>query len=335
MTDTAHQVELLDQFLDTIVREPGTVAPQELDEEEARFIRAVALVERGVAPSPTVRERVWHRVLVAACDEATSAPSKARRVRHFAGLHPAQVTGVAAALLLVLAIGLWNSPGVRAQMDRLLCFVPGLGIRACEPTALAATGPVSASRDGATLTVKSLLSTGGEATVQMEITGLPSTPSVPPQQVRLALRDDRGKTYPPASRVWSMSAGGAVAAGGSQTFRAEAIFVGLDADARTAEVVVDGPAPVGAWQVRVPLTLAQQAGLLAAREAQGAVSLHGITVRVASVLADRERTVVQLVATTEPPFRFVRGVGGFRGDRQLVLRDGQGREYAELRSPGR
>src|SRR5258708_31739002 len=110
--------------------------------------------------------------------------------------------------------------------------------------------------------------------------------------------------------VWSMGGGSRAPAAGSQMFRAEAVFVRLDDDVRMAEVEVDGPAPVGTWHVRVPLTPVQQAGLPTAREAQGGVRLHGIAVRVASVVADRERTVVQLVATVEPPFRFVRGLGG-------------------------
>jgi hypothetical protein len=129
--------------------------------------------------------------------------------------------------------------------------------------------------------------------------------------------------------------GSRAAAAGSQRFRAEAVFVGLDGDVRTAEVLVDGPAPVGTWQIRVPLTPVAQAGLPTPREAQSSVSLHGITVRVASVLANPERTVVQLVTTAEPPFRFVRGLGGLFFDRQLKLRDDQGREYAELPGPGR
>lgn len=131
-------------------------------------------------------------------------------------------------------------------MERLLCFVPGRGIRACEPTALVATGRASVTRDGATLTIKNLLSAGGETTVQVEITGLPSTPSVSPQEVRLVLRDERGKTYPPAPGVWSMGGGSRAAAAGPQRFRAEAVFVRLDDDVRIAEVVVDGPAPSAA-----------------------------------------------------------------------------------------
>jgi hypothetical protein len=66
MTDSTRQAELLDQFLDVLLREPGYLAHQELDEETARFARAVALVERSVAPDPRVRDRVWQRTLAAA-----------------------------------------------------------------------------------------------------------------------------------------------------------------------------------------------------------------------------------------------------------------------------
>lgn len=51
MNDTRRQADLLDQFLDTMLRQPSAVAPPELGQETARFVRALARVERGSARS--------------------------------------------------------------------------------------------------------------------------------------------------------------------------------------------------------------------------------------------------------------------------------------------
>ena len=137
-------------------------------------------------------------------------------------------------------------------MERLLRFVPGLGIRACEPTGLVTTGPVTVSPDRATLTVKNLLSTGGGN----DRAGGDHGPTLGAECLAAAgaARPARraGHNVSAGSAGAGMSAGGAVATGGPQTFRAEAVFVGLNPDVRVAELEVTGPDPFGVWQVRVP-----------------------------------------------------------------------------------
>ena len=59
------------------------------------------------------------------------------------------------------------SPG--AQLERAECLVPGLGIRSCAAPELIAAGPVSVSQGGATLTVSTFLSSGGQTIVRLRI----------------------------------------------------------------------------------------------------------------------------------------------------------------------
>jgi hypothetical protein len=247
---------------------------------------------------------------------------------------------VPAAAVALVAIGasLWQSPAAQAQVARLASFVPGLGIRSYDPRGLVAPQAVSVSTGGATMTVKSLLSNGETTRVQVEVTGLPATPPLASllqessiKTIVLTLRDEHGDTYPPAPQVSMLFGGG----GPSQILRMEKVFTGLDPSVRTVDVVLTAPAPVGNWTVRVPMAPLAQSGLPAAVQQNGSVTLHGITVQVASVTADAQRTVIQLTAAGAPPIRFVRALAQPAGARKLVLRDDHGQDYVELPSAGR
>ncbi len=189
------------------------------------------------------------------------------------------------------------------------------------------------------MTVKSLLSTGDATTVQLELTGLPATPPInalvqpsSDQQIKLALRDAGGRTYPLAPRWGGM---GMVSSGPTQSLRLERTFAGLDPSVRTVDVLLVAPPPIGNWDVRVPVVLVQQSGLPAAQEQTGSVTLHGITVSVANLAIDGQRTVIQLTGQAAPPVRFVRSLGRGGFPSQRVLRDDHGREYHEQPSTGR
>jgi len=245
-----------------------------------------------------------------------------------------------AAALALVAVGatLWNSPAAQAQVARLASFVPGLGIRSYDPRGLVAPQPVSVSTGGATMTVKSLLSSGETTRVQVEVTGLPATPPLASllqessiNSIVLTLRDANGKEYPPVPQVGMLSGGG----GPGQSLHMEKLFIGLDPSVRSVDVVLSAPAPVGNWTVRVPVAPLAQSGLPAAVPQNGSVTLHGITVGVASVVADTQRTVIQLTGAGAPPILFVRGLAQPVGFRKLVLRDEHGQDYVELPSAGR
>ncbi len=356
MHETRQQAELLDRFLDDLAREPLAAAPGEMDAELADLARTVALVERGVTPAPAAggaaRARVWQQALAGARSGAVRAPR--RRAWHWRrwslprprlprlGASALKAAGVVVAILLVLGIGLQASPRVRAGTDRLACLVPRLGIRGCDAQGLVAAGPVADSRGGATLRVTQILSSGGETIVRLEITGLPATfgnvsaqradrARVRAEEVRLTLRDGTGRAYPPAfirmMRLLDETSG----RGAPFTFRAEWVAGALDPGARAVDVLVEGPAPVDAWQVRVPLVPLRDAAL-PTREGGGEMTLHGVTVRVANVAADPESTVVQLAASVGRPARVVRLSPHLQ--EQLVLRDDRGREYRQLPSVG-
>lgn len=250
---------------------------------------------------------------------------------------PRQLAAVAAFALLLLGGGLWSSPGARAGAGRLACLIPGLGIQGCTPTALVAARPVAATRDGATLTVTRLLADERGTRVRVELVGLP----VPPSDdlvggVRLTLRDDAGRALAPArgsSGQGIMPNPGAFAASPPTfDYQLEATFAALDPDTRVVDVRVEGAAPIGTWVIHVPVLPVGAAALAPAREGSAGVTLHGITVRAASVAADPLGLGVQLTARADPTLGVVRGVrpDGSRG--ALVLQDDRGRQYPE-RSP--
>lgn len=86
--------------------------------------------------------------------------------------------------------------------------------------------------------------------------------------------------------------------------------------------------------LRVPVVPIQRSRLPAAQAASSSVTLHGITVRLVNVVADRQHTVIQLSGGAAPPIRWVRSLGRTFPPRR-VLRDDHGREYLEQQGPGR
>jgi hypothetical protein len=256
----------------------------------------------------------------------------------------------AAVLVLALmgtAAGLAAFPAVLAQVGRVACFVPNLGIQSCEAPGLVAVGPVSLSHDDATLTVKQVLSSNGETLVRLEIAGLPLAPDlrrIALDEVALALRDEQGREYS-AHRRFQYGAPTHINAvtgepmpGSAQTFRAEWTFAGLDPSVRTVMLAVRGPAPIGEWAVDVAVVPAREAGLTFAAAGSSSASHHGITVSVESVTTDTERTAIRLTARADPPWRRVVNVGGqpsllnaaYHGP---TLRDERGREYERRYTP--
>lgn len=229
---------------------------------------------------------------------------------------------------LALAGAVWRSPTAQAQAAYLASYIPGLGIRTSGPGGLVARQPVSVRQGGATMTVENLLSDGTKTTVQVAVTGLSAPPAaMAGAQPRLTLRDVHGRIY--VSNGWIMQTMGS---GRPATFQTETTFPALDPALRSVDVLLQGPAPLGNWQLTVPLVPLPRAGLPAAGPGSAGVTLHGLTVAVASVVADRTQTVVQLTGQAAPPVRFVRGIGGMTGTRRLVLQDDRGRTYTEVQS---
>jgi hypothetical protein len=333
--------ETLDTLIDAVIQGKPP-APGEAGIVEPGMARMVHDL-RALAVATPVRgeflEELEARLLKAAPANGATLPGHSRRPeRRLANVRSLPVFNTragrwAAGLCVFVALGaaLWTSPAVRAEMHRLACFVPGLGIRTCEAPGYIAARPVSVSRDGATLTVKNVFSSDAETIVQVEITGLRSAMDGNVLgDMQLTLRDANGRDYTAGRQ--SQSIGGKTTPGAPQTFTAEASFAPLARGVQAVEVRVEGPAPIGAWDAQVSLVPVQGAGLPAAREGASTVTLHGITLRIASVLADHERTAIHLTAEATPPLRFVRELGPSGQSRRLVLRDHQGREYGESAS---
>ncbi len=78
---------------------------------------------------------------------------------------------IAAAMLALLlgTVAFYSSSVILAQLQPLLYFVPGLGIRSVDETTLVAKGPVTVREGGFVFTVESLLSNGKTTTVKYKL----------------------------------------------------------------------------------------------------------------------------------------------------------------------
>lgn len=297
------------------------------------------IAEEAVPPGldgwPAVRARL-HPELPAA-PAAPRAPW--RQLRSGGGRRATpRAVGTALLALLLLGGGLWTSPPARAQLGQLAWLVPGLGLRETDAPGLTAIAPTTMERDGLALTVSTLHSTGDRTLVRLQIAGVPlSLPAEqwPVGQVRLTMRDEAGRVYPPGR---GPSGQGIVPQGPATpgvprttlTFGIEQAFAPLDPATRAVEVQVAGPPPIGTRVVRVPVIPEAEAGLATARAGGSAATIGDVTVRVTGVAADGQELAVQLAVQPGPATHAVRALDdGFRPGRRLVLRDDRGREVIE------
>lgn len=272
-----------------------------------------------------------------------------------------RVPGVVLLVVLGLAgaaLGV-DSP-VRAQLAPLACLIPQLSVQSCSGPVLVAAQPVSVSRDGRTVTVTQLLSANGMTSLTVEISpqpdggfcllGPPRVPvpcgsaapmyignavSVPvpppvtakPIPLQVALQDASGKSYPQLQRAGALIGGSRFSAGPGSP-RIEVIregFVPLDPGARSVNVQLSAPDPIGSWSVSVPVALLSTSG-----QTSPAVTHQGVTVG-ATLSADPAHTFVHLTASSQAADRQVHEISGdFGPGQRLTLQDDQGRSYAEL-----
>lgn len=363
--DSLEPLDRLDRYWDELVTgEPGE--PADLDGGLVATVRRLHSLDDVPSPEPQFADRLLHeltgRIEAPTPQNADGAVTGAAKPEGLRRQRPGirrSRSALRAAVIVVAILGigasLLASPQVRAQVSRLACYVPDMGIRACDAPGLVALAPVSVSRGAATLTVTDLLSSGGVTTVRLEITGLPEPagsaalgapiavtsgsgpPASPPPQpvpVRLTLRDASGKEYPLALRAFPSGANSSrfsAGPGSPRIFGIERDFAALEPGVRAVDLDLDAASPVGSWSVSVPVVPVQQAGLPAARAGSAAVTHHGITVRIESAAADHQRTAVHLTAQAKAPAFAVRDIGGDHWlGQQLVLRDDRGREYKEI-----
>lgn len=332
---TVREALAWDRYINALLHDPGGAPSSDLAVDDAALLRTTVAAERGdQEPDRALQARVWERALAATREERARprrvSALRSRLATRSLGLRLASVASV---IILIAATTLWVSPGARASVAQLACLVPGLGIRDCAAASLVAAEPVSITRDGATFTVLALLSSGGQTIVRVEVTGLPAPPTDAPSpvgQLTLTLRDTDGQSYQRV-RYGGQGIIPRAAPDGTLGVSAESVFAALNPDTRAVEVELTAPTAVGDWRVRVPVAPVADAALPTAQEGGAGVTLHGVTVRVTSVAADRRGLAVQLLAQAASADRLVRGdLGGMRYGRRLTLRDDQGRSWVEL-----
>lgn len=203
---------------------------------------------------------------------------------------------LAGALLVLVVLGtavLATSAQARAQILRVACYVPGLGIAACNTPGLVALQPAVLSANGVTLTVTQLLSSSGQTTLQLELSGDDAALGKAVSKATVTFEDDQGRRYTPtghlAFRWYSSDLQRGV------TYRLDARFPALNPADRSVLVQVTAPAPVGALTVPVTLVPVAAAGLPTAQPGSASQTLRGVTVRVVGSYADVQHTDVQLV----------------------------------------
>ncbi|HOG47443.1 MAG TPA: zf-HC2 domain-containing protein [Anaerolineae bacterium] len=272
---------------------------------------------------------------------ATAAEREGRRARRgllvFGRRFSPALVGVAAALVLAVAAYTVAPGAVLALAQRVLFFVPGLGIKPAGDSTLVATAPVSVPSGALTFTVEALLSDGTKTTVKFRLAGLPGGKqgwsSQPPKDRVPVLRDAAGREY-------GMT-GGFQGVGGSMAenvVEGEFGFAPLPGDLRSIDVIMPldylVPAAVvpGADQqslvAQVRLAPPAESGLPAATPQGAQATANGVTLRVAASSLEAGRTVVLVEGETEGMARVTMlGRPGDDSAAAAALRDDRGRTY--------
>lgn len=297
--------------------------------------RLEGLLRDGITPvaAPvTLASRVANAVVA-----EREARRECRGLRLF-GLHlsPA-LAGLAAALVLLVAAYAVAPGAVLAVAQRVLFFVPGLGIKPVGDNTLVATQPVSVRNGGLTFTVEALLSDGKQTTVKFRLSGLPGGKAGWETQRangrQPMLRDAQGNTYSLQTAFSGVGGSpGENAIGGEMHFAP--LLAGLDSvdlivplDYYVPEAVLPG-AEQTEIVVHIALASPDQSGLPAATPQSALATANGVTLKVVGSSVEGERTVVLVEAEAEGPARMAMlgRMGGNPAD-AASLSDDRGRTY--------
>jgi len=120
-------------------------------------------------PNPAFAGRLRAQL---AAPRVTPAP---RARRSPAVLRWAGAAGLAALLLLAGAVFLALGPqGISAGVQRLIGYIPGVGVVQVDDSLRALTAPVTASRDGVTITVRQAILSSDRTVVDFVVDGIPA-----------------------------------------------------------------------------------------------------------------------------------------------------------------
>ncbi|MDE3076096.1 MAG: hypothetical protein KGJ86_11770, partial [Chloroflexota bacterium] len=138
----------------------------DVDDRLGEILWDLTYLGKTVSPSTAFRRHL--ESAISAQLSGNNIPARRAGARHWSFPTFARwwrLPASALAVVTVLLSAAWFSPQARAQLGWLVCYVPGLGIQACDTTGLVMTVPVSVTRGGQTLTVTDLLSSGGQTLV--------------------------------------------------------------------------------------------------------------------------------------------------------------------------
>ncbi|MDE3076674.1 MAG: hypothetical protein KGJ86_14745, partial [Chloroflexota bacterium] len=249
-----------------------------------RTIRDFHYARETVFPRPEFRSQLERQIT----DQLTGqrAPvrnGRASRWSMFARWW--QFAAAAAAFVAVLVSTAWISPQARAQVGRIVCYIPGLGIRSCDTTGLVMAAPVSVTKGDQTLTIDDLLSSGGQTLVSLNVTVDPTVYDTLDKvgqlgpAVKLALTDSTGKQY---GQVWAFNPYGAdirqLPTPKSTLVLHEVPFAPLDPSVRAVDIQVTGPAAVGTWVVHVSVEPPASRTVPVGRAGGSSATVQGITI---------------------------------------------------------
>ncbi len=352
---------ILDHFVDQLARDPTTPAPADLEPRMAAVARRLAAdAQASDARAAAAQARVWQGIMAGS---SAVDPNRQRLVQRAPSLsrmrlalpHLRWLAAASLVILVLVGTAVGTSPNVQAQVRRLMCLVPGLGMRLCDPGALTSDrGQVVDSRDGLTLTVLQVFSDGQRTTVHVRFSGLvlPDGPDADQDQhVRDALplvqairdapvdlTDDHGRPVPPRPSADQTHLSGFELMPVPPRLAATAAwsFAALDPGVRGVDMVYHGPPSVGTWVVHVPLGPAQAAQLPVASDVGPAVTDGGMTLQLTGVARDAAgQVIVEVSARGSNADEQIGAVGTQVLDQNtwgLVAWDAAGHQYPASRA---
>jgi hypothetical protein len=212
----------------------------------------------------------------------------------------------------------------RAALQSEPVYVAGYGFRRARGGFLGQL-PVTTEESGARLTVRKLLGSADGVEVELDLEGLLPR-KIPPKQLPPDLRAELwldGRVHGSGWESWSR--------GGTKA-NLRMRVPPATGQPKTATVVLSGE--IGQWQVDVPLRPAT-AETRSPAVHPGIRDTHlGVSLELASVLFDPDRTVLRVLASVTPPILFVRSLNNIGPRRMaaqaLKLHDEHGNEHTEI-----
>lgn len=216
----------------------------------------------------------------------------------------------------------------RAALQSEPVYVAGYGFRRARGGFLGKL-PVTVEESGRRLKISKLLGSVDGVEVELDLEGLPQhevRPKQLPPNLQVELRLD-GRLHGSGWQSWAR-------AGSKASVRMG--FPPASRQPKVATIVLSGE--IGNWRIEVPLYAATGETRAPTVHPRARDTHLSVTLELARVLFEPDRTVLQVLASTTPPIRFVRGLCNTLAPRRspadaLKLYDQDGNQYTEI-EPG-